>query len=72
MKNTNKIAKIIWQGWMYICTTSMTIIILMTCIAFLCLITQFDFGTNFFEVDTCLDMGGRWNETVNDCEGLGS
>jgi hypothetical protein len=27
------------------------------------------FDPYFFYIDSCLDLGGSWNEEINDCEG---
>jgi len=28
-----------------------------------------DYNPYFFYIDSCLDLGGRWNYEINDCEG---
>lgn len=36
-------------------------------IGLLVIIFQFDFGTHFFEIDTCLDRGGAWHYSAETC-----
>jgi len=60
MKNIKEYLLFFWQGWMWICTIAFTF-------AFFGLFLQFDFGTNFWEIDSCLDHGGSWHYTAEKC-----
>ncbi len=48
---------------MYFCTSLLTGLILF--IAWYFLIHD----PYFFSIDSCLDLGGRWNYEINECEG---
>lgn len=60
MKNIKKTLLRLWQAWMWICTISFTVIVFIFYL-------EFDFGTYFFEIDSCLDHGGAWDEENNRC-----
>ncbi len=53
---------------MYFCTFMVFSVFIILSFAFVALILQFDFGTDFFEIDRCLDEGGRWNKDLGTCE----
>lgn len=36
-------------------------------LALLAVVLRFDFGTNFFEIDSCLDRGGAWHYIADVC-----
>ena len=65
MKNSFK--KIFWV-FIYFCAVIFSLFLAIGFFGFIALIFQFDFGTDFFEIDTCLDQGGRWNEKASICE----
>lgn len=52
----------VWKLWMWVCTFMVSVPLVL--LAGLLLIDPF-----FFQIDSCLDAGGRWNEEINECEG---
>lgn len=58
MKNIKKIILLFWQGYRWICIIAFTALLLGIFTIF---------GTNFLSIDSCLDRGGVWHYTADQC-----
>lgn len=65
MKNIRVFFKNLWKLWMYFCTALVSLA--GTMLVIFCIITFTLLGNPY--IDSCLDLGGRWNDQIHDCEG---
>ncbi|MBP9050019.1 MAG: hypothetical protein KBC88_05450 [Alphaproteobacteria bacterium] len=63
MKNIKPFLGKLWKVWMWLCTFAVTVPLV--ALIGLLLVDPF-----FFQIDSCLDAGGRWNDEINKCEKL--
>lgn len=63
MKNTRRRILYAPKCFTYLVSFVMSLIGL----ALLAVVLQFDFGTDFFEIDSCLDRDGAWHYVANVC-----
>ncbi len=54
---------------MWLCTLAITSLLMLIIIYNVTIWILLDFNPFFFYIDSCMDLGGRWNYDTNDCEG---
>lgn len=54
---------------MYFCTFIVSSFVLLIILYTLFEWVVFGFKLDFFYIDSCLDLGGRWNYELDECEG---
>lgn len=69
MKNIKLIMLKSIKACMYFCAAIVCLILLLLVVYHIVLWIALDFDPYFFYIDSCLDLGGSWNEEINDCEG---
>lgn len=57
---------------MWFCTASVTVTIIFLIALEIYIWSMHGFRIDYENLQSCIELGGRWNEAINDCEGSSS
>lgn len=69
MKKIRKLSSLLWRMWMNGCTAIVSFGVLTLLSINITMWARTGFNPDYSRIDRCLDLGGRWNYELRDCEG---